>query len=227
MHGGDTDMSTDYSDLRTEVKEMMSVKREEFKARELSAFSPLDQWFGVEGISAPLGSIRFFSDNSLESLARTYRRGLEDVRDGLTTRAAPDLTVKQAETSLREIEREQDCREALRYSYKADDRGTNDRLEFEEAGGLAMLAEAERVGQEPLIRPNYKLALFLDYTRWLEGRLTALDWSATAPKGCPVSRWAKEAWRWEQAAYYALMDITLSDWEQNVGCYAWMGLEAS
>ena len=169
---------TDNTALRATVKKKMS--REDFKEKELSAFSSLDQWFGVEGISAPLGSPRFMPDSTLESIARSYRRGLEDVRDGLTAQAEPDISDRQVEANLREIERERGIRECLRQSWMASDRmdrsATDDRLEFDAAGGLAMLAEASRSGQEPMIRPSYKLAQFLDYERSLQGKLTALVW---------------------------------------------------
>ena len=202
-------------------------KHRELKEKEMRGKSALERWWGVPGISKPLGLPEDLTDDSLESLARTYRRGLEDVRDGLVTHAAPDLSVQQVEKNLREIERVQGIREALRYSYSATERGTEDRLELFDAGGLQMLVEAEKAGQEPLVRPSYKLALFLDYTRWLEGLLTVFDWSATAPKGCTISRWAREARGWESAAYHALMDVALGQWKEHAGYYAWMELEAS
>lgn len=170
-------MSTDYRELRAEVNKAMT--REGFKEKEISAYSPLDRWFGVEGINAPLGDPRFMPDRSLKSLERTYRRHLEDVADGLVG-CVTDLSDHQVRANLREVERIRGLREDLRFTYLADERGTSDRLELEEAGGLRMLAEASRAGQEPLIRPSYKLALFMDWTRSLRGLRTLFDWPANA-----------------------------------------------
>ncbi len=196
----------------------------------MGAYGPLDRWWGVPGISRPLGLPEDLGDDSLESLARTYRRGIEDVRDGLATRAAPDLSIKQVEANLREIEREQAIREALRYSWMAADRmdrcATDDRLEFDAAGGLEMLAEAQRTGQEPMLRPSYKLVQFLDLERWMRGLPTALVWPEEL-RGDPLQRWAERARGWERASYMALMDVALGQWKEHAGYYAWMDLEAS
>lgn len=177
-------MSTDYSDLRAEVKKELA--RKDFKRRELSAYSSLDQWFGVEGINAPLGDTRFMPDDSLESLRRTYERHLKDVRDGLGG-SISDLSDRQISANLREIERERGVRECLRFSWLAGDRmdptSTDDRLEFDAAGGLSMLAEASRAGQEPMVRPSYKLAQFLDWERSLRGKVTALVWPDAVSDG--------------------------------------------
>lgn len=194
-------MSVDYRDLRADVEKAMSKKREDFVAHEMSAYSGLDHWWGVPGISKPLGMPEDMGDDSLESLARTYRRGLEDVRDGLARRAAPDLSVKQVEKNLEEIEKQQRIREALRHSWGASERGTNEKNEFLAAGGLEMLAEAKREGQEPLIRPSYKLALFMDYTRWLCRELCVFDWSQTISEVERDAMWCRKACHDEYRGY--------------------------
>jgi hypothetical protein len=188
------------------TKEERQEATRRHKEKEMTGRSLLDRWWGVEGISAPLGDPRAASDDTLEWMARRMQRGLEDVRDGIAEQAEPDLSNEQVEENLREVEREQGARETLRYSWGAAERGTDDYDEFCQAGGLRMIAEVRRSGQEPLIRPSYRLAAFMDWGRWLEGRLTALDWSANAPKGCYESTWAREAWRKERAAYYAWAD---------------------
>lgn len=194
-------MTVDYRDLRAEVEEKMHQRREDFIAHEMSTYGGLDRWWGVPGISKPLGMPEDLEDDSLESLARTYRRGLEDVRDGLARRAAPDLSMKQVEKNLRAIEEEQDRRDALRYSWGASCRGTNDRNEFLAVGGLEMLAEAGRNGQEPLVRPSYKLALFMDYTRWLGYELCVFDWSESVSGVERDAMWCRKAHHDEYRGY--------------------------
>ena len=197
-------MAADNRELRARVEKAMT--RADFEEHELSAYSSLDQWYGVEGINAPLGDPRFMPDDSLESLARTYRRHLEDERDGLGG-SVPDLADREVEANLREIGREQGIRECLRHSWRAVDRmhpcGTDERFEFEDAGGLSMMAEAFRAGQEPMLRPTYKLAQFLDLQRWMRGLVTALVWPEKL-RGDPWAMWAERAWREERSSYAAL-----------------------
>jgi hypothetical protein len=161
------------------TKEERARKKREFKEYEMRGRSLLDRWYGVEGINAPLGDLCFASDDTLERAARRMRRALEDVRDGFASRAEPDLSNAQVEKNLREVERVQGVREALGFTYSATERGTDSYDEFCQAGGLEMLAEAQRTGQEPLIRPSYRLAMFMDYGRACLGRRAALVWPET------------------------------------------------
>jgi hypothetical protein len=200
-------VKTDNRELKAEVKRMLA--RKDFKEYELSAYSPLDQWFGVEGINAPLGDPRFMPDHSLESLARTYRRHLEDERDGLGG-SVTDLTNRQVEADLREIEREQGVREALRVGYGAVDRmdphGTDCYTTWHASRHGIPVPDGTEKGTVPLaadgsaLRPTYKLALWLDHQNAFSGWLCVLLWP-----GAPGEwRWGRAAWREELASYAAL-----------------------
>lgn len=197
---------------------MAASASEDFRERELSAYSPLDRWYGVEGINAPLGDPRFYPDDALESLAREYRRGLEDVRDGLAERAQPDLGNGQVEANLREIGREQGVTEALAEGYGAVDRlhphGTDCYSTWHASrhgipvpdgsgapeGAVPVASEADGA---PL-RPTYKLALWLDHENAFSGWLRVLLWP-----GAPGEwRWARAAWREEVASYAALAHVS-------------------
>jgi hypothetical protein len=107
-------------------------------------------------------------DGLLRSLAKTYRRRLEDHEDGSHVLAKGHLRVVRVK--LRDVEREQTYRAALAESWLAAEGGTHCYSAFQARGGLGAVLH------DGAIPPTYELARLLDLAHWKQGFLHVLDW---------------------------------------------------
>lgn len=110
-------------------------------------------------------------DDSLRSLAITYRRQLEDIGSGNLTGGEPRARVVRAR--LKDVEREQEFRAAMAGSWLAATDGTHSYTAFVARGGLAAVRD---YGATPA---SYRLAALLDWTNWKRGQPHVLDWDVS------------------------------------------------
>lgn len=109
-------------------------------------------------------------DDMLVSLAKSYRRHIEDIDDG--SRNAAKGERKGTEIQLRDIAREQEYRAALAESWLATFWGTHDYTAYAGRGGLAAVAHHDAP------RISYELARLLDLRNWRDGEPHVIDWDA-------------------------------------------------
>lgn len=114
--------------------------------------------------------VRVAADDNLRNLARTCRRQLEDIASGDLSGGEPRARLICA--MLTDIEREQECRQALAQSWLAREDGTHCYSAYEARGGLGAVL---RHGAVP---PTYHLAAILDRLNWQRGLPHVLAWAA-------------------------------------------------
>jgi hypothetical protein len=117
--------------------------------------------------------LRVADDDGLSSLARTYRRQLEDVLDD--DLVGGEVRARLLRVRLADIQREQDARAALAASWLASEGGTHCYTAFVARGGLEAVAHH---GSTP---PSYQLAAQLDRLNYDQGQPYVLDWATSQP----------------------------------------------
>lgn len=124
-------------------------------------------------ISGP--TVRGHSDDMLQRAAKRMRRQLEDIAEGDHTLPAKGprgvkARVRFLNVVLRDIEREQEFRAALAYSWLAAEDGTHCYTAYQARGGLDAVLNH---GAPPA---SYDLAVTLDWELWRRGGLHVLAW---------------------------------------------------
>lgn len=116
-------------------------------------------------------SVRSLADEQLPRTARRIARQIEDIEAG--DRLGSKAQVWMLRAQLHDVEREQQFRAALAYSWLAVEHGTHSLTAFEARGGLAAVLE------NGASAPSYDLAVLLDRQQFLRGLPCVLDWAAT------------------------------------------------
>jgi hypothetical protein len=110
------------------------------------------------------------TDDSLRRSAKRIRRQLEDIADGELNDNKSGSRRRMLEAQLRDIETEQEVREALAETWQAAERGTECYTAFKGRGGL------EAVVNHGATPPSYELAKLMDWEHFKTGRVYVLAW---------------------------------------------------